>query len=355
MHTNFPARVASFAVVTALIAASPALAQSSDDFFKGRTITLLIGGTAGGGLDNASRLLARHMGRHIAGNPTITAQLMPGAGGIRVLDFVVASAPKDGTTIASIPSGPLLEPLIGGRKMSYSMTDFNALGAFIKDFSLCVAWHESGFKTVDDARKAEMTVAGTGAASTTDIYPVVLNAALGTKFKVITGYLGTQETAMAIERRETHGRCGWSWSSLKGTRPEWLRDKKLNMLLQMGSAKSPEFPDVPFVLDLAQLDGGAPDAGAAVRAARPQPRLPRPAWRPAGPACRVAQSFRGDARRQGGARGGRQAARRGAEPDVGRGHAEADRHDVCDAGSRGRAPARYPGEEVSRHLEREQD
>ncbi len=243
------------AAVVGVLAAGPAMAQAvepGETFFKGKTITLLIGGTAGGGLDTVARIFARHASRHIPGNPTITPQLMPGAGGIRVVDFLAGGAPKDGTTIAVIPSGPLVEPLVGGRKIAYKMTDVVSLGAWANDFSLCAAWHTSGFKTLDDVMKREMTVAGTGAASTPDTFPKVLNATIGTKFKVITGYLGTQETIMAVERGETHGRCGWSWSSLKGTKLDWVNDKKVHLILQMGASKSPLFPDVPFALDLAK-------------------------------------------------------------------------------------------------------
>lgn len=239
--------LASFAIDTGAVSA-----QTAEEFFKGKNVTLLIGGTAGGGLDTAARIFARHAGRHIPGNPTVTPQLMPGAGGIRTIDFLATTAPKDGTTIGVVPSGPLVEPLIGGRKIAYKMTDFNALGAWAKDFSVCVSWHASGFKTLDDVRSREMTVAGTGAASTPDLFPVVLNATIATRFKVITGYLGTQETVLAIERGETHGRCGWSWSSLKGVRYDWVKEKKVHVFLQMGGEKSPLFPDAPFAPDLAK-------------------------------------------------------------------------------------------------------
>ncbi len=241
----------------ASIAAGPAGAQAvepGETFYKGKNITLLIGGTAGGGLDTAARIFARHASRHIPGNPTVTPQLMPGAGGIRVIDTIATSSPKDGTVIAIIPSGPLVEPLVGGRKLAYKMTDIVSLGAWAKDFSLCAAWHTSGFKTLEDAQKREITVAGTGAAATPDTFPVVLNATIGTKFKVITGYLGTQETIMAVERGETHGRCGWSWSSLKATRLDWVKDGKINIFLQMGAEKSPLFPNVPFAPDLAKTE-----------------------------------------------------------------------------------------------------
>ncbi len=226
--------------------------EPGETFFKGKTVTLLIGGTAGGGLDTAARIFSRHAGKHIPGHPTVTPQLMPGAGGIRVIDTIATAAPKDGTTIAVVPAGPLVEPLIGGRKTAYKMTDVVSLGAWAKDFSLCASWHASGFKTLADAQAREITVAGTGAAATPDIFPVLLNATIGTKFKVITGYLGTQETIMAVERGETHGRCGWSWSSLKATKMDWVNEKKIHIFLQMGAEKSPIFPDVPFAPDLAK-------------------------------------------------------------------------------------------------------
>lgn len=247
---GFGFKVVGVALAGLVAAAGPVWAQ--EPFFKGKTITLLIGGTAGGGLDTAARIFSRHASKHIPGNPTITPQLMPGAGGIRVIDTIATAAPKDGTTIAVVPSGPLVEPLVGGRKIAYKMTDVVSLGAWAKDFSLCVAWHTSGFKTLADVQAKEMTVAGTGAAATPDTFPVVLNATLGTKFKVITGYLGTQETIMAVERGETHGRCGWSWSSLKATKLDWLNDKKIELLVQMGAEKSPLFPNVPFASDLAK-------------------------------------------------------------------------------------------------------
>jgi tripartite-type tricarboxylate transporter receptor subunit TctC len=240
-----PAAVAVFG----LLGATPSLAQTSD-FYRGKQITLIIGGTAGGGIDIGARIVARHLGKHLAGNPTIVPQLMPGAGGIRMIDNMNSVATRDGTVIGILPPGPLIEPLIGKRQASYRMTDFTSLGAMTKEVSLCVSWHGSRFKTIEDAMKSQMVVAGTGAGSTPDIYPVVLNDVIHTKFKVITGYQGSQETVMAIERTEVDGRCGWGWQSLKSTKPDWIRDKKINVLLQMALAKSPDFPDVPLVMDL---------------------------------------------------------------------------------------------------------
>src|SRR4029077_5702564 len=130
------------------------------------------------------------------------------------------------------------------------MSDFFAIGAMPKEVSLCISWGGSKFKTIDDAMKTQMIVAGPCAGASRDIYPVGLNDVLKTKFKVITGYQGSQETIIAIERGEVDGRCGWGWSSLQNTRPDWIRDKKINFLLQLALAKSPNIPDSPLVMDL---------------------------------------------------------------------------------------------------------
>ena len=228
----------------------PAAAAHAQEFYRGKQLTILVGGTAGSGVDQSARLVARHLARHLPGNPTITVQIMGGAGGIRVVEYLLNVAARDGTVIAAMPPGPLLEPLIGARKASYSMADFTAVGAMSKDVSLCVSWHDAPVKTIEDAKRQELVVGGTGAGSNPDVFPMVLNRLLGTKFKLITGYVGSQEIALAMERKEVHGRCGWGIASVKSTRPDWLREKKLNILLQFALEKSPELPDVPLVLDL---------------------------------------------------------------------------------------------------------
>jgi tripartite-type tricarboxylate transporter receptor subunit TctC len=226
----------------------PAAAQ---DFYKGKQITLLVAGTAGGGIDIGARVMARYLGKYIPGNPTVVAQLMPGAGGIRMIDHMNQVAPKDGTVIGTVAPGPIIEPLIGKRKIGYRMTDFTMLAAMDKDVTLCIAWGASKFKTIKDVMNTPMNVAGTGAGSSTDIYPMFLNEVMGTKFRVITGYLGSQETIIAIERGEVDGRCGWGWSSLNSTKPDWVRDKKVTYLLQMALEKNPKI-DAPLALDFAK-------------------------------------------------------------------------------------------------------
>ena len=233
------------AALTAL-ACSPVSAQDTID----RPVTIYVAGTAGGGIDLYARVFGRHFGRHIPGNPAVNVQVMPGAGGIRAANFLAQQAPKDGTAITTFAGGPILEPLIGARKADYDSSHFTWIGAVTKDVGLCVAWGATKFKTIEDARRDQMVVAGTGAGSDTDIWPPILNELLGTKFKVITGYLGTQETIIAMERGEAHGRCTFSYSALKTAKPDWLRDKKINILTQLALAKHNDFPDVPLVYDL---------------------------------------------------------------------------------------------------------
>jgi tripartite-type tricarboxylate transporter receptor subunit TctC len=233
-----------------VVGQTPAAAQ---DFYKGKQITILVAGTAGGGIDIGARVMARYLGKYIPGHPNVVAQLMPGAGGIRMIDHMNQVAPRDGTVIGTVAPGPIIEPLVGKRKINYRMTDFTMLAAMDKDVTLCLAWGASKFKTIKDVMDTTMTVAGTGAGSSTDIYPMFLNEVMGTKFRVITGYQGSQETIIAIERGEVDGRCGWGWSSLNSTKPDWVRDKKVTYLLQLALERNPKI-DAPLGLDFAKDD-----------------------------------------------------------------------------------------------------
>ena len=232
----------------AVAVARPAAAEQANVI--DRPINIYVAGTAGGGIDLYARLVARHVGRHIPGNPTVNVQTMPGAGGIRAANFLAQQAPKDGTAITTFAGGPILEPLIGGRKYDYDFSKFTWIGAISKETNLCVAWAQSPFKTIQDAQKQEMVVAGTGAGSDTDTWPVILNELIGTRFKLVTGYQGTMETVMAVERGEAHGRCTFSLSAIKTAKPDWLRDNKINILLQMAVEKHHDYPNVPLVYDL---------------------------------------------------------------------------------------------------------
>ncbi len=235
------------ASLIALLSLTGALRAQSETFDK--PITIYVAGTAGGGIDLLARALARHMGKYLPGSPNVVVQDMPGAGGIRAAHFLAESAPRDGTAIGTFAGGPVIEPLIGARNPGYDMSKFTWVGAVSKDVGVCLSYGTTPFKTVEDLRDKEMIVAGTGAGSDSDTYPIILNQVLQTKIKLITGYLGTKETIMAIENGEAHGRCSVAYSALKMARPDWLRDKKINIIMQFGLEKSSELPDVPLVLD----------------------------------------------------------------------------------------------------------
>lgn len=224
-------------------------AQAQSETFD-KPVTIYVAGTAGGGIDLLARALARHMGQYLPGNPNMVVQDMPGAGGIRAANFLAEAAPRDGTAIGTFAGGPVIEPLIGARNPGYDMSKFTWVGAVSKDVGVCLSYGTTPFKTVEDLRDKQMIVAGTGAGSDSDTYPIILNEVLKTKIKLITGYLGTKETIMAIETGEAHGRCSVAWSALKMARPDWLRDKKINIIMQFGLEKSRDLPDVPLVLDL---------------------------------------------------------------------------------------------------------
>ena len=235
---------ASLIAVTGLTGAANAQSETFD-----KPITIYVAGTAGGGIDLLARALARHMGKYVPGTPNVVVQDMPGAGGIRAAGFLAEAAPRDGTAIGTFAGGPVIEPLIGARNPGYDMSKFTWVGAVSKDVGVCLSYGTTPFKTIEDLRDKQMIVAGTGAGSDSDTYPIILNEVLKTKIKLITGYLGTKETIMAIETGEAHGRCSVAYSALKMARPDWLRDKKINVIMQFGLEKSAELPDVPLVLD----------------------------------------------------------------------------------------------------------
>ena len=235
---------ASLIALTGLTGAARAQSETFD-----KPITIYVAGTAGGGIDLLARALARHMGKYLQGAPNMVVQDMPGGGGIRAAHFLAESAPRDGTAIGTFAGGPVIEPLIGARNPGYDMSKFTWVGAVSKDVGVCLSYGTTPFKTIEDLRDKQMIVAGTGAGSDSDTYPIILNEVLKTKIKLITGYLGTKETIMAIETGEAHGRCSVAYSALKMARPDWLRDKKINVIMQFGLEKSSELPDVPLVLD----------------------------------------------------------------------------------------------------------
>jgi tripartite-type tricarboxylate transporter receptor subunit TctC len=250
------AMIARFALGLVLLVPTicPGHAQSVADFYRGKTIQLLIGYTAGGGYDLNARVLARHMGKHIPGNPTIVPQNMAGAGSLRLANFLYNVAPKDGTAIGMVGRGMAMEPLIGGSATQYDARRYTWIGSVSDQVSLCATWHTSRVKTWDDMLKTDFTVGGEGSGSDPDMFATMVRSIFGVKIRLVSGYPGGNEINLAMERGEVDGRCGWSWSSIKITKPDWLKNKRINLLLQMALHKNSELPDVPLIMDLARND-----------------------------------------------------------------------------------------------------
>jgi tripartite-type tricarboxylate transporter receptor subunit TctC len=228
-----------------------ARAEPVADFYRGRSIALVIGYSAGGGYDAYGRVLARHMGKHIPGNPTIIPQNMPGAGSLRSANYLYNVAPKDGTVIGHFSRGMAMEPLIGTSATQFDARKFTWLGSGTDEVSVCLTWHTSPVRTWNDMLTIPFTVGGEGTGSDPDIFSAVMRNAFGVKLKLVSGYPGTAEVALAVERGEIDGRCGWSWSSLKLTKPDWIAGKRVNLVTQLALKKSPELPDVPLIFDFA--------------------------------------------------------------------------------------------------------
>jgi tripartite-type tricarboxylate transporter receptor subunit TctC len=240
--------------VMAGLSASAASAQSPADFYKGKNVDLYIGYSVGGGYDVYARILARYMGKHIPGNPTIVPKNMEGAGSLRLANWLYNVAPKDGSAFGIIGRGTGFDPLLEKKGAQFDATKFNWIGSANNEVSVCVAWHTTGIKKIEELYGKELTVGGTGASADTDQFPRVTNGVLGTKFKVITGYPGGNDIGLAMERGEVMGRCGWSFSSVKSTHMNWLNEKKVNLLVQLALKKHPELPDVPLIVDLAKSE-----------------------------------------------------------------------------------------------------
>jgi tripartite-type tricarboxylate transporter receptor subunit TctC len=232
-----------------LLSAGAGRAQSVEEFYKGKTINFVIGYSPGGGYDVYARLVARFMGEHIPGKPTIVPRNMPGASSRVAAAYVYNVAPKDGTTLATADQS-LAVAQVMGEKLQFDVTKFNFIGNPSSENNTTVAWHTSPVKTIEDAKKQEVPVGATGG-STSSQYPRAMNAVLGTKFKVILGYPGGNDINLAMERGEVSGRGSNSWASWKATRPDWLKEKKINILVQIGLTKAPDLPDVPLLMDLA--------------------------------------------------------------------------------------------------------
>jgi tripartite-type tricarboxylate transporter receptor subunit TctC len=228
-----------------------AKADAVADFYHGRTVTLFVGYSVGGGYDNYARVLARHLGYHIPGNPSVLPQNMPGAGSLRALNYLYNAAPKDGSAIGTFGRGLAMEPLIGSSPTQFDARKLLWLGSGSDEISLCGTWHASRIKSWNDMQTVPFTVGGEGSGSDPDIFAAMMKNVFGVKLRIVSGYPGSAEVALAVERGEVDGRCGWSLSSLRQMRPDWLPTRQFKPIVQLNLTKSPELPDVPAITELA--------------------------------------------------------------------------------------------------------
>jgi tripartite-type tricarboxylate transporter receptor subunit TctC len=235
-----------------LLSILPGTALAADEvetFYRGKQVTMIIAGGVGGGYDTYARTFARYYGRHIPGNPAIVPKNIPAAGGLQGASALYNNSDHEGLTVGALTSSSTLDGLFGNPGARYDVLKLNWIGSIGKLQNVCATWHESPVRTVEQLRTREVLVGGSGATSDSAVMPRVLNALIGTKMKVITGYDAGAATELAVERGEIEGVCGLGWSTLKAARPDWIRDHKVNVILQMGMTKHSELPDVPMAQD----------------------------------------------------------------------------------------------------------
>lgn len=237
------------ALAAAISLAPSAHADPVAEFFKGKRVTLYIGSSAGGGTDAYGRIVAQHLGNHIPGQPAVTVANLPGANGLVLANQLYKTLPKDGTAIATFDRTAAMHSIWSNPAAQFVATELNWIGSTNIDTSTCVTMVESGIDTLAKFMSQEVVLG-----STAVYHANLLNALFGAKLKQVTGYPGGNDVVLALERGEVQGRCNWSWSSIIATRPQWVRDKRLNVIVQFADEKHPELPNVPLITDLAKTD-----------------------------------------------------------------------------------------------------
>ena len=235
--------------LAALFLATGAQAQPADQFFARKTITINIGYTAGGSYDLYGRLVAKHLGKHIPGQPNVVAQNMPGAGSLKAANYTYEVAPKDGTALAVFVESAALEQALSNPAVQYDAAKFTYVGRVASSNNVFMQWHTSKVQSIEDSKKFESAMAGTGPGSIAETVPRLLNALAGTKFKLISGYPASNEAMLAMERGEVEG-AGSSWAAVYVGKKDWLRDKKIRIILQTAPERTAELPDAPALPEL---------------------------------------------------------------------------------------------------------
>jgi tripartite-type tricarboxylate transporter receptor subunit TctC len=253
MSLNRPRRAAIAALplmVGLMLAAPAARADGIADFYKGKTVALVVGSSTGGGYDTMTRAVGRFIGKHIPGNPTVVVRNMPGAGGITAMNYIYNAAERDGTVLGLVQNNTPLEPLFGTKQARYDATRLNWLGTPSFEVAMVLLWHTVPVSSVADLKSRETQMGASGANSTPAFYTRLLNATLGTRMKLVNGYPGQNEALLAMERGELDGYPSVFQSALTSTRPTWLADKLAKAIVQYGPERIAELGDVPFAPDL---------------------------------------------------------------------------------------------------------
>jgi len=254
--TRFWRRGACLALTSWIVvswAVAPAAADAVADFYKDHPVTIVTGYTAGGGFDLYARVVANHLGRHIPGQPRIIVQNMPGAGSTRAASHLYNAAPKDGTAIA-LARAPVIEPLVGTGGGTFDSTKFTWLGSGASDLTVCALLGNPKVNSMADAAQTQFTLGGLGPGSDEDMYSKILRRLLGLKIHLVSGYPGGAELTLAVERGELDGRCGWAYSSIKISKPDWIAGKKIKILNVLALERAPELPDVPAIAEFATTE-----------------------------------------------------------------------------------------------------
>ena len=247
---------ARFAAMTCVVLLGPVAqtsAQTPEQFYKGKTIDFVIGYAPGGSNDAYSRLIANHLGKHIPGNPNVVPKNMPGAGSFLAVNRIYSASPKDGTVIGLGAPTMAIDEKLGNQGVRFKAAELGWIGRVDSLINIVMTWKTSPVKTMADAQSTVATLSSTGAGSTSSVYPAVINNVLGTKFKLILGYKGSNEAMLALERGEVEGHST-AWSAVKVAQPHWPRDKSINILVQFGLRRHPEFPDIPTAVEFGRND-----------------------------------------------------------------------------------------------------
>jgi tripartite-type tricarboxylate transporter receptor subunit TctC len=255
-------------------------ADAAETFYRGKTVQVLVGFGPGGGYDLYARTLARYMGKHMPGRPNFVTQNMPGAGSLKVMNYLYNAARKDGTFIGTFARGLVIEPLLGHAKgTAFEATKFNWIGSISNEVSVCAFWHTSGIANWEDMKTKPHKIGGSAAGADSDVFPTVLRKVYDLPMKLITGYSGGgADINLGMERREVDGRCGWSWSSLMSQSRALYDGKKLNIVIQLALEKHEDLPNVPLIMDLP----ASPQDKAAMRLIVSRQSIARPFAAPPG-------------------------------------------------------------------------